>query len=171
MSTGGTFSPLVAPFSPGAKRGAMISRDKLPCTRIAAVVGAQRDRVAWLLFISTGSWLEYILPSAHTPATPRGPTRRRLPFSGTSSWRSLGEVRRRENRKRKLGGFFMGKMVANFALLRLREAGRKGNVAQIQHLSPSTIETKILFFNIFCLKILFQSFSFLIGNYNREARS
>ena len=65
----------------------------------------------------------------------------------------------------------MGKMVANFALLRLREAGIKGNVAQIQHLSPSTIETKILFFNIFCLKILFQSFSFLIGNYNREGRS
>lgn len=54
MSNGGTFSP---PVGPGARRGAMISRDKLPCTRMAAaaassaaaaavVVGAQRDRVA-----------------------------------------------------------------------------------------------------------------------------
>ena len=51
----------------------------------------------------------------------------RLPFSGTSSWRSLAEVRRRENRKRKLGGFFMGKMVWPTLLPSLgsREAAEK----------------------------------------------
>jgi len=53
---------------------------------MAAVVGAQRDRVAWLLFISNGSWLEYILPCRSTPPYS-------TPFSGASSWRYALEKR------------------------------------------------------------------------------
>jgi len=68
-------------LSLGWKGKREISKDKVPCTRMAAaVVGAQQDRVAWLLFISNGSWLEYILPCRSTPPYS-------TPFSGASSWR------------------------------------------------------------------------------------
>lgn len=106
----------------GREKRRKISKDKVPCTRMAAVVGTQRDRVAWLLFISSGSWLEYILPrracipallSLHSP-----------PFSGASSfWRSREEWRRARTGSANLADFFLWQKWRLNEFLTLRNLG------------------------------------------------
>lgn len=90
-----------------------------------------RNETVWrdsYLFPPEVDWNIFYRRLAPFPSPPLGPTS--TPFSGASSWRSLREVRRRANRKRKLGGFFMGKMVANFALSFYHQAGGRDGKKQ-----------------------------------------
>ena len=125
MSNGGTFSP---PVGPGARRGAIISRDKLPLhtngrrrrrrcrRRRRRRRGATRPCGVTLIYFHRKLTGIYFTVGSH-PANVLHPYT--LPFSGLLPpldslslplSLSLSEKKRwrRENRKRKLGGFFYG---------------------------------------------------------------